>query len=336
MEPANPLLDDYVLGLARVPRPRVLFLPTASGDTLDQMNAFRARFARSRLRRRTAVAVPPARRARSRWRRSCSRRTSSTSAVARCATCSRSGGRTDSTRCCRGVASRHRSRRPQRRRDVLVRRRDHAIRRPAGVDCRHGAAGRIAHRSRRRRARALPGWLASVRDGTLPGGWALDDGVGLLFRGTHPARGRELASGRRGGARGRRRRRAGTPAARRRAAGRRRGLRGAPRREDEAVGSSATSTSCAAASTPSATRLNAPRGLHTWTAGRAQQAPTPGRRLTDSRAAVLPRLRRKAPDVGRFSSGWWRALASRDDRSPGSGQDHADPTLRSRPCAREP
>src|SRR5262249_36621572 len=29
----------------------------------------------------------------------------------------------------------------------------------------------------------LPVWLAGVRDGGLPGGWALDDGVGLLFRG---------------------------------------------------------------------------------------------------------------------------------------------------------
>jgi peptidase E len=29
----------------------------------------------------------------------------------------------------------------------------------------------------------LPVWLQSVRDGALPGGWALDDGVGLLFRG---------------------------------------------------------------------------------------------------------------------------------------------------------
>ncbi len=28
----------------------------------------------------------------------------------------------------------------------------------------------------------LPVWLAAVRDGALPGGWALDDGVGLLFR----------------------------------------------------------------------------------------------------------------------------------------------------------
>ena len=29
----------------------------------------------------------------------------------------------------------------------------------------------------------LPVWLANVRSGALPGGWALDDGVGLLFRG---------------------------------------------------------------------------------------------------------------------------------------------------------
>jgi hypothetical protein len=29
----------------------------------------------------------------------------------------------------------------------------------------------------------LPVWLASVRNGTLPGGWAVDDGVGLLFAG---------------------------------------------------------------------------------------------------------------------------------------------------------
>ena len=29
----------------------------------------------------------------------------------------------------------------------------------------------------------LPVWLAAVRDGRLPGGWAADDGVGLLFAG---------------------------------------------------------------------------------------------------------------------------------------------------------
>src|SRR5579875_1668221 len=32
MEWGNTLLDDHVLGLAGVPRPRVCFLPTASGD----------------------------------------------------------------------------------------------------------------------------------------------------------------------------------------------------------------------------------------------------------------------------------------------------------------
>jgi dipeptidase E len=32
MEPRNPLLDDYVVGLSRRDRPRVCFLPTASGD----------------------------------------------------------------------------------------------------------------------------------------------------------------------------------------------------------------------------------------------------------------------------------------------------------------
>ena len=32
MEPSNPLLDDYVLSLARAQQPRILFLPTASGD----------------------------------------------------------------------------------------------------------------------------------------------------------------------------------------------------------------------------------------------------------------------------------------------------------------
>jgi peptidase E len=34
----------------------------------------------------------------------------------------------------------------------------------------------------------LPAWLAAVRSGRLPGGWAVDDGVGLLFRGERLAR----------------------------------------------------------------------------------------------------------------------------------------------------
>jgi dipeptidase E len=47
MEPDNPALDDFVLSLARArpgATPRILFLPTASGDPTGQINAFRARF----------------------------------------------------------------------------------------------------------------------------------------------------------------------------------------------------------------------------------------------------------------------------------------------------
>ena len=32
MEPGNTLLDDYVLGIGGASRPKVCFLPTASGD----------------------------------------------------------------------------------------------------------------------------------------------------------------------------------------------------------------------------------------------------------------------------------------------------------------
>jgi dipeptidase E len=44
MEPDNPLLDDFVLSLAGAREPRILFLPTASGDAAAQIAAFRMRF----------------------------------------------------------------------------------------------------------------------------------------------------------------------------------------------------------------------------------------------------------------------------------------------------
>ena len=40
MEPGNPVLDEYILGLGRRPAPRVCFLPTASGDPLDHITRF--------------------------------------------------------------------------------------------------------------------------------------------------------------------------------------------------------------------------------------------------------------------------------------------------------
>ena len=45
MEPDNPVLDDFVLGLAAAREPRILFLPTASGDPAAQIAAFHHRYA---------------------------------------------------------------------------------------------------------------------------------------------------------------------------------------------------------------------------------------------------------------------------------------------------
>ena len=43
-EPHNPALDDFILSLARDREPRILFLPTASGDPNGQIGAFRSTF----------------------------------------------------------------------------------------------------------------------------------------------------------------------------------------------------------------------------------------------------------------------------------------------------
>jgi peptidase E len=43
-EPQNPALDDFILSLARAREPRILFLPTASGDPNGQIAAFKSTF----------------------------------------------------------------------------------------------------------------------------------------------------------------------------------------------------------------------------------------------------------------------------------------------------
>jgi peptidase E len=45
MEPDNPLLDDYILSLASTDRPRICFLPTASGDDPTYIVNFYTAFA---------------------------------------------------------------------------------------------------------------------------------------------------------------------------------------------------------------------------------------------------------------------------------------------------
>jgi dipeptidase E len=190
MEPSNPLLDDFVLSLAS-PRtaasarePRILFLPTASGDTTAQIAAFHARFAdrhcvaehlslfrlhelRRPLREivlsqdvlyvgggsmRNLLAIWRAhdldRLLISAWRRGIV-----LAGISAGAMCWFEGGITRS------------SGQPE----------------PlSGLGLLEGSLTVHADGEPER----LPVWLAAVRDGVLPGGWSLDDGVGLLFAGT--------------------------------------------------------------------------------------------------------------------------------------------------------
>ena len=97
MEWGNTLLDDYVLGLTGVERPRVCFLPTASGDADHYVVRFYRAFSAARcepshislFRRETGSATRA---------RTCSSRTSSTSAAAASSRCWGPGARTGSTR----------------------------------------------------------------------------------------------------------------------------------------------------------------------------------------------------------------------------------------------
>jgi peptidase E len=184
MEPGNPLLDDFVLSLAERDEPRVLFLPTASGDTTAQINAFLDRFAGRpcthehlslfRLRdagrplreivleqdiiyagggsMRNLLAIWRAHGLDAllleAWRQGTV--LAGLSAGAMCwfeAGVTRSSGPPEPL---------------------------------AGLGLLAGSLSVHADGEPER----LPVWLAGVRDGSLPGGWAVDDGVGLVFRGT--------------------------------------------------------------------------------------------------------------------------------------------------------
>jgi peptidase E len=190
MEPANPLLDDFVLSLAPadVTAPRILFLPTASGDPNAQINAFQARFAGRAcvpahlslfhlrdLRRplpetvlqqdiiyvgggsmRNLLAI---------WRAhgldellvEAWRQGTVLAGLSAGAMCWFEGGITRSS----GPPEPF-----------------------AGLGLLGGSLTVHADGEPER----LPVWLAAVRSGELPGGWAVDDGVGLLFRGPRLAR----------------------------------------------------------------------------------------------------------------------------------------------------
>jgi dipeptidase E len=183
MEPNNPLLDDYVLSLTRRSEPRILFLPTASGDTAAQINAFQSRFAhrtcvaehvslfrmRETMRRledvvfeqdiiyvgggsmRNLLAVWQAHGLDellvAAWKSGIVLAGLSAGAM-----CWFEGGVTRSSGSPETLA---------------------------GLGLLDGSLTVHADGEPER----LPVWLQSIRSGALPGGWSLDDGVGLLFRG---------------------------------------------------------------------------------------------------------------------------------------------------------
>ncbi|HEV7936760.1 MAG TPA: peptidase E [Solirubrobacteraceae bacterium] len=182
MEPANPLLDDYVLTLTQAKEPRVLFLPTASGDTTTQINAFYARFGGRAcvpthvslfrlgdLERPLAEIVleqdivyvggGSMRNLLAIWSAhgldelliQAWRQGTVLAGISAGAMCWFEGGVTRS----RGTPE------PM-----------------PGLGLLEGSLTVHADGEPER----LPVWLKSVREGVLPGGWAADDGVGLLFR----------------------------------------------------------------------------------------------------------------------------------------------------------
>jgi dipeptidase E len=185
MEPTNPLLDDFVLTLTPSPEPQVLFLPTASGDTTTQINAFYERFGgRSCVPKHVSL-----------FRLGDLERSLEEIVLAQDIVYVGGGSM----------------------RNLLAIWRAHRLDQlliqawsegtvlagisagamcwfQGGVTCSSGSpeplaglgllAGSLTVHADGEPER-LPVWLTSVREGILPGGWAADDGVGLLYRGQH-------------------------------------------------------------------------------------------------------------------------------------------------------
>ncbi len=188
MEPSNPLLDDFVLSLTDSKQPRVLFLPTASGDTTAQINAFQARFA-DRWCQHEHLSL---------FRLHDSTRPLHEIVLEQDIIYVGGGSMRNLLAIWRAHALDEMLVRAWRSGTVLaglsagamcwfdggVTRSSGAPEPLAGLGLLDGSLTVHADGEPER----LPVWLAAVRDGTLPGGWALDDGVGLLFEGKRMTR----------------------------------------------------------------------------------------------------------------------------------------------------
>jgi peptidase E len=187
MEPDNAALDDFVLSLVRVPEPRVLFLPTASGDPTAQITAFYARYAR----RASATHL-------SLFRRHGSARSLADIVLEQDVIYVGGGSLRNLLAIWRAHELDELLVEAWRRGIVLAGLSAGAMCWFAGGVTRSGGPlevieglgllpGSFSVHADGEPER-LPVWLAAVRSGELPGGWAADDGVGLLFRGTRMVR----------------------------------------------------------------------------------------------------------------------------------------------------
>jgi peptidase E len=187
MEPDNPALDDFALSLVRVPEPRILFLPTASGDTTAQITSFYARFAR----RASATHL-------SLFRRHGSARSLADIVLEQDVVYVGGGSMRNLLAIWRAHELDELLVEAWRRGIVLaglsagamcwfaggVTRSSGPLEVIGGLGLLPGSFTVHADGEPER----LPVWLAAVRSGELPGGWAADDGVGLLFHGTRMTR----------------------------------------------------------------------------------------------------------------------------------------------------
>jgi dipeptidase E len=187
MESDNPALDDFVLSLTDRPEPRVLFLPTASGDPTAQITAFYARFAR----RASATHL-------SLFRRHGAARSLADIVLEQDVVYVGGGSMRNLLAIWRAHELDQLLIEAWRRGIVLaglsagamcwfqggVTRSGGPLETIAGLGLLPGSLTVHADGEPER----LPVWLAAVRGGELPGGWAADDGVGLLFRGTRMVR----------------------------------------------------------------------------------------------------------------------------------------------------
>ena len=189
MESGNALLDDYVLAATGVERPKVCFLPTASGDADHYIVRFYRHFSAGALRAVARVAVPP------RLRRARAARAPARAGPhlrrrrLRALDARRVARARARRRAARGVGGRRRDVRPERRLAVLVRAgADRVPRRAEPPPWPGSACSRAPTRCTTTRSRG--GGRSTTprsRAGMAPG-WAADDGAALHFVGSGLAR----------------------------------------------------------------------------------------------------------------------------------------------------